>query len=550
MTALVMPEEEELYLLALLDDPSGLDLAEFAWIDEEQEDGCFRAWDVQWRWYSDESTFQVDQCGRSVGKTNGIVMRAFAFPFVYPGQEMLITAPELNHLRPLVDQIEFRITATRLSNEMRPRDKKGGGISRQPHWQVRFANGARIMSRLPGRDGRGVKGQHPIVLEADEMQDYPLAGWTELTETLKRGSKGAQWRAHGVSRGVRDKFYEITQDDSNWTVHRIMAMHRESWGPDERDEKIKQYGGSRQNPDYKRNIYGEHGDATNPVFVLARLMACVDQNEGSEFNTDVYHFARITYEQLQTEDNPTGQPIEAFLQMPGTHKKGHEIAPKGYSAYYAGMDVGVTNHPSEILLFGQRAGKSAGAEHLDLLLRIQMLRVDTGDQIDVVEHLFNFYGAKLLAFGIDSTGLGFPVMQALNRKPFGARVHGYNASEKVTVGVRDPEEGEENLDPEDLAEERNVIEYATDSLRNDYVDPRRLTLPFDREVLTEWQAQNYTVVKGEGSPYGKRKKFSEGEFHTLDAARMMASAKALPAIAEQLKPADPDPVLDVFVGAM
>jgi hypothetical protein len=89
-------------------------------------------------------------------------------------------------------------------------DTKGKGIARQPHWQVRFRNGAKIVSRLPGRDGKGVKGQHVIKLEIDEAQDYPLAGWIEIVECLNRGSVGAQWRVHGVSRGVRDKFYEYS----------------------------------------------------------------------------------------------------------------------------------------------------------------------------------------------------------------------------------------------------------------------------------------------------------------------------------------------------
>ena len=161
--------------------------------------------------------------------------------------------------------------------------------------------------RLPNKDGKGVKGMHPLQLELDEAQDYPLAGWIELIETLKRGSQNARWHCHGVPRGVRDKFFEITQADSDFTVHRLMAMHRPSWTPQERDEKIKTYGGSRQNPDYKRNIYGDHGDARNPVFVLARLMACVDQDEGSEYNTEVYSRISISFEQLSSRMGRRGR---------------------------------------------------------------------------------------------------------------------------------------------------------------------------------------------------------------------------------------------------
>ena len=108
-------------------------------------------------WYHNESTFQIDQAGRSLGKSVGITMRAYAFPFNFPGQEMLITAPELNHLRPVTDKVENLFLTTRLGREMLPK-VKGGGINHQPQFQARFINGSRIISRLPNRDGRGVKG--------------------------------------------------------------------------------------------------------------------------------------------------------------------------------------------------------------------------------------------------------------------------------------------------------------------------------------------------------------------------------------------------------
>ncbi len=156
MTAYVTPTEEEAYLLAILTEPDGLDLAEFSWYDPESSDGCYRAWDFQWRWYTCGDVFQVDQGGRALGKTVGITMRSFAFPFNFEGQKMLLTAPELNHLRPLTDAIEQRLDTTRLIRELRPMGK-GGGINKQPHWQAKFTNNAQLVSRLPNKDGKGVK---------------------------------------------------------------------------------------------------------------------------------------------------------------------------------------------------------------------------------------------------------------------------------------------------------------------------------------------------------------------------------------------------------
>lgn len=540
MTALLMPDEEEIALFAILSDLSGLDLAEFCWSDSETDDGLYRAWDYQWSWYSCTDTFQVDQGARSTGKTVGITMRAFAFPFNFPGQGMLITGPELNHLRPLTSAIEARLENSWLGKEMRSKGKSNG-IVRQPHWECRFLNGARLTSRLPNKDGKGVKGQHVIQIELDEAQDYPLAGWVEIVECLNRGLPGASWRCHGVPRGVRDRFYEITvgEDNNQWTVHRPMAMHRPNWSPGEREEKTRTYGGSRQAPDYQRNIYGTHGDATNPIFVLARLMAAVDQNLGSEYNTDIYTNCSITYEELR------GRPAITLLDLPGIHKSTWTLAPRGYSAFYGGMDVGVTNHPSEILIVGQRAGVQR--EQLDLLLRVHMHRIPTNEQVEIVAALFNFYGEKLATFGIDRTGIGFSIWEALSQSFGDDRIKGYNFSGKYAVSLEDRplERGETN---EDLVIERNVVEFASDALR-EVVDAKGLLLPNDRELLLEWQGQNYMVVRASGNPYGRRE-FSQGKFHTLDAGKMLIAAKRLATLDAMLaaKPVR-EPVLDAFIGA-
>ncbi len=223
-----------------------------------------------------------------------------------------------------------------------------------------------------------------------------------------------------------------------------MAMHRPTWAKQERDEKIKTYGGSRQAIDYKRNIYGEHGDASNSVFVLARFMACVDTDEASTYNMDVYEHVVLTYERLPTDvpDEMRQGAIMTFLQLPGTHKAGWSMkngakevgAPKGYSAYFGGMDVGVTNHPSEILIFGQRTG----TDHLDLLTRVHMQRINTDDQKFVVEQLFEFYGEKMTAFALDKTGVGFPIWDQMSRHPrWGNRIYGFGFSENRVVAIED-----------------------------------------------------------------------------------------------------------------
>ena len=542
MSAIAALDEEEMYLAAIMDDPSGIELAEFCFIDEEQEDGIYRVWPAQWTWYRNESTYQIDHAGRSLGKSNGLIMRAFAFPFCFPGAEMLITAPELNHLRPVTDKVEHKFLSTRLGREMLPR-QRGNGINHQPQFQVHFINNSRIISRLPNRDGRGVKGMHPLVIELDEGQDFPDTGWLELIETMKSGTEGAQWRVHGVSRGIRDRYYKYTvgeDPDIPFYVHRYMAMHRPTWSAEERRAKIAIYGGTEDNIDYRRNIYGDHGDATNPVFVLARLLECVRIQESSwatEYNQSVYHPVKITDDLLRS----SGAPIDAFLQLPGTHL--HEQ----YTSFWGGMDVGYTHDPSEILIGGiLKHPKDKGADLLRILARIHLMRISAADQAHVIRSIFEFYGNRLQRFALDKTGNGLPLWQELDPVTVGTqldrrrtpehisqRVKGYGFSQKVAVEFDDRElVGKETAI--DAVIQKNVVEFATDELRK-IVDMGRIELPYDREMLTEWQGQEIQYVRDEGSASGRKTKYSGGSLHTLDAAKMLIAGKALMNIEEALK---------------
>lgn len=538
-------DEDECYLFALLSDPSGLDLAEFCWYDAEAESNVWRAWPFQWRWFRNTAPLQIDQCGRSVGKSLSIKLRAFCFAFLHPGQEMVITAPELVHLNPIVGLVENQFRATRLGREMLPKGRNQG-ITHRP-FQMDFLNGSRIIGRIPQRDGKGVKGIHPLWLELDEGQDYPEPGWVEVIETLKRGHEGAVWRAHGVTKGVRDYFYKFTQPNSGWTVHRYTAMHRPTWSAEERSEKIESYG-SRDHPDYRRNILGLHGDATNPLFVLHRLMQCVDQEETSEYNQEYYQYYRINHEYLLD----VGTGIVNLLDFPANHKSLTKN-------FWAGMDVGYTNHPSEILIFaemseaddkkrfGDRKEKGIGDSVMRLVTRIHLERIGHGAQVDAILHVMNWYNVK--AFAMDKTGLGLPLFQDIQERApqFAPVIKGYNFSSKILVDIDNTIEVDEYRGDliKEAGIERNVLEYASDKLR-EMVDTYRIRLPWDRELIGEFQGQTYTVVRDTMNMYGKRE-YSKGTFHALDAARMAALGKVQTPIEAFVKKDNFQPVMDVFI---
>lgn len=566
MSVLEAPDDSECYLWAILQDASGLDQAEFLWHEGQSEDGCFRAWPYQWSWWRCNSPLQIDCCGRSVGKSLSIQVRAFAFPFLFPGQEMVITGPEGVHVDAITDLIETRFHSTRLGREM----LGGRGSVKHKPFHMNFSNGARIMGRIPQRDGKGVKGIHPIWLELDEAQDYPKNGWTELVETLKRGVDGAVWRAHGVTRGMRDKFYDFTQEsaDSDWNVHRYTAMHRPNWTDEERQEKIKQYG-SRDDPDYRRNVLGAHGDATNPLFVLHRLMRCVEDDQSDPFNTDEYWSLHIK----DTELEHHGQDITDVLDFPLHHKK--------YDITWIGMDVGFTADPSEVLIFAeyhpnarerkaaQAKGKAIpeeGVSRVKCIGRISMQRISHPQQVRAILHILDFYKPK--AFAMDKTGNGLPLFQDVQdrilqryedlpmskARQFVEVVKGYNFSEKVLVDIDESIDVEEEDDNDAVIKAagiaRNVLEYSTDALR-DMVDNNRLWLPWDRELIGEFQGQTFTYSKGAMDQYGRRRRiFSEGSFHALDAARMAIMGLVQSPIEEFVRKPKKDnaPVFDSFIG--
>lgn len=506
--------EEEAYLWAILSDPSGLDIAEFAWFNaEDEETNTFRAWPFQWMWWRNQSKNQIDQCGRSVGKSESIKVRAFAFPFLHPGGELVITGPEGVHVDAITDRVETSFYNTRLGREMLVKGRSG--IKHKP-FHMNFANGARIMGRLPQRDGKGMKGIHPIWLELDEAQDFPEAGWVEVFETLKTASKGATWRAHGVTRGVRDYFHKFTQPDSGWTVHRYTAMHRPTYTDEERQEQILKYG-SRDHPDYRRNVLGKHGDATNPIFVLHRLMACVDDNVSSDYNDHIYQKLKINNEMILDY----GDDILNLIDFPVSHAD--------YKHIWIGMDVGYMNDPSEILVFAEETSKRDSKSILTLISRISLQRVNHPNQVSAILWLISFY--KPHVFAMDKTGLGLPLFQDIqdrakndpNIKHMMERIKGYNFSEKLLV------EFDESIELDrfkgdiikDAGVYRNVLEYSTDKLR-DLVDSKRLWLPWDKDLIGEFQGQTFSYDKIKMDMYGRSRNFSKGSFHTLDAARMMA----------------------------
>lgn len=542
--------EEECYLWAIISDPSGLDTAEFLLADEHNDDGCFRAWAFQWPWWRCEDKYQIDLAARSMGKSRSIQLKCLAFGIVHPGQEMVVTAPEAIHLNAVLENVETIFRTNRFASQLLESGRIQG-VRRKP-WHFAFKNGSQIKGLIPHRKGDGVKGSHPLWLEQDEASDFNDAGWTELNSTLQDGQRDAQWRAHGVTRGVRDKFYEHTRPESQWTVHNLPALYRPTLTPEIIEEEVQKYG-SKEDPDFRRNFYGMPGDNQSPLFILHNLMRVVDDNESSDYNEEEYHHFHITDPKLR---DARGN-IEEMLELPPLHKS--------YKHFWAGMDVGFINDPSIILVFAESdetvtidKTKTKKMPVLRLLLKVTMKGVSAPDQERAMAHIIDFYRPH--AFSMDATGAGLPLYQFLQRRVeenpdmqyMIDRIRDYNFSAKIIAGFDETIEYDKK-DPEGFMETaiwRNVKDWSTDALRLQ-IDEQKIVLPWDRDLIGEFQSQTFSYGnQSHTDAYGKRRSYSGGNDHTLDSARMAIlgySQRVVEQIIQSQKKPAHIPAEDIFV---
>lgn len=347
-------------------------------------------------------------------------------------------------------------------------------------------------------------------------QDYPDVAITEIFPTLRSDLPGASMEIFGVTSGLATKFDELATDpDSLFTNYRKIAPERETWGDEERQAAIKKYKGATS-IDFGRNVFGISSGVNAAWYVTARLMACVRVEEtpwAVQYNRDVYKHIEIHSDSLEH----TGRKAADEIIVPASHLE------SVYASYWAGMDVGLTNDPSEILIFGQydRPGLPSAFR---LLCRITMKRVSAADQIDAVKKICTSYGSRMRRLAMDGTGLGLPIYQILStiaetREP----VRGYGFSEKLVVGWEDRKRApKEKI--EALEIKKKTPDHGLDVMRG-FIDEGRLELPMDVPLLTEWQGVGEDHTLHAGWMFG----VAVGQ-HEIDAKKetMKARAPVLP----------------------
>lgn len=542
---------DDFLLYAMLTD--SLYAAELLWEEPKNNafGGLYRVKDYQYPLWRTENIYAIFACARAVGKTESIKGDAFSHAFKRLGENMLITAPELIHLKPLTDAVEARIRDTRLTREFLDTRAGKTGFTHMP-FGVEFRDGTKIVGRIPRREGTGVKGQHQPDLRVEEAQDYPKRGWDEVHETVNKdgirydGKPDFTYWGYGVHSGARDTGFFNRVDKGEFKLISITKLQTDSWNKGEKNAATAAYGGSNA-PDYRRNILGEAGAAASPYFVMSRLMASIDQKHDSTYNTAEYVSQTIHAEDIEELE----LDMSDILNLPPT-----------FGPIYAGMDVGLTISPTVILLFSKE--KVQGVERLKLLRMYHLWRLRPKQIRQALYALTYHLGKKLISFGMDVTGLGFPMFQEMEddelAPPHLLQVaRGYFFNSQVPVGInkdfittdaggtmRDQYGASVKVEVDPLSGEERFVSYmpmieASTRYVRDWIDTGKLLLPFDQEVRADMQGETHQRVKA----VGEKKLKKPNSFHILDAMRAAAMAEKAETIEEALAQEEQEEVLDM-----
>lgn len=548
-------DEDDFLLFSLLTD--SVYAAELLWSDPTNREygGLYRVHDYQYPLWRTEDPYAGYACGRATGKTESIKGDAFSHAFKRIGENMLITAPELIHLHPLTDAIEERIRDTRLTRDFL--DTRGGqtGFTHRP-FGVNWLDGTKIVGRIPRLTGTGVKGQHQPDLRVEEAQDYPEKGWNEVHETVNKDSVGFDGKPnftywfYGVHSGSRDSGFFNRINKGSFKLTTVTKLQTESWNKAEKDAAIAAYGGSNA-PDYRRNILGEAGAAANPFFVMSRLMATIDQDRESDYNENEYVAQTLRAEDV--EELGSDMEMADLLDLP-----------TDFGPVHLGTDIGLTVSPTVVVVFSKE--KIVGKQRLKLIRRYMIERFRP-EQIRRVNYALAYhFGKKLMTYGMDVTGLGLPMFQEMEDDEAApdhllkvSRGYFFNAQVPVAVqkefittdsqGQMHDQYGSAVREEEDplTGEKRLVtvmpmIESSTRYVRK-WIDDGELLLPFDPELVSDFQGETHQRVKAVGTRTGTRNKGNA--FHILDAVRAAAQAEHSSEIEKELSEEAIEDVLDM-----
>lgn len=558
-------DDDDWLLYALLTDP--VYMPELLWRDPHNREygGCYRVRDYQYRLNRCSSNYAIFACARSVGKTESEKVHAeiHGFDGDSEGENMLITAPELIHLLPLVDAIEENIRNCRLLSEMLELAGGQTGFTHRP-FGVNWMDGTKLVGRIPKVTGTGVKGQHQRKLTIEEGQDYPPKGWTEVNETVnydstdRHGNPSFRFWIYGVHGGNKGSGFDERARSSVYEKIQVTALMRPDWNKERKENAVAAYGGS-SSPDYRRNILGEPGAGASAYFVTSRVMACVDQrverppdSKGSQYNLEEYVKETFRFEEMEG----MGMKIADVLDLPG---------PEVYDGIWGGVDIGLTESPTVISLFAR--GTWEKKQRLALVRKFTLERFRPKEIRAALYTIAWHFGEHLLGVGIDSTGIGLPLFQDMQDDEIAPKhllecTVGYMFNSVIPVEVDENMCTESNgiirdqygtmvkREEDDITGQVRYIAMmpfiaaSTRALR-DYVDSTELLLPFDTDVIGDMLGETKQRVERIGSRTTGSTTKKGDRFHILDSFRAAAMRTRADEITAKLAKPEQRPVLDI-----
>ncbi|MEA2492802.1 MAG: hypothetical protein QOJ29_713, partial [Thermoleophilaceae bacterium] len=360
------------------------------------------------------------------------------------------------------------------------------------------------------------------------------------------GEPDFHYEFYGVHSGDRASGFHKRTSQGGFHIVRITALQRPGWSAAEKEAAKAAYGGT-SSPDFRRNILGEAGSAASAFFVISRLMSCLEQDRESEYNTKEYR-----HQELRTEEvAEIGLPLIEQVDFP-----------TGYKAIWAGADLGLTNSPTVISLFAEQYDAKLKRDRLKLIRRLTLERFRTRQIREVMYAMSYTYGKALRGFGIDVTGLGFPMWQEMEDDeavpPHLLEVtRGYFFNAKVPVDVdksmvsedqggqmRDQYGSAVKIETDPLTGITRYVTYmpmieASTRYLREMVDRTQLWLPFDTAITGDMMGETHQRVRRLGE---LRKK--PNAFHILDSFRAMAMAYRAEAVEAELVGESQAPVLE------
>lgn len=501
----------------------------------------------------------VHQDGAEVGKTREIVVLILwacctSMGFTKSRPWILVAAPQQTHLDEIILAVEEQVGAQESG------DAKGTLLSRYwrkpkrtPHMMQRFLvanpenparpNIARVYYRPAGHDAEAFRGVHVdglgIIDEAAKLKRSLL--WSEFYRALEPGCRS---RVYSVPDGDNSTdYFALTQRAVPNLQEGAVGVRKFHWPktmmpppfftPERDAEFVRRYGG-RHTPGYIRNVLGEHGQAENPVWPWELIIPNIEDlphfrilklradRARNDLSVDVLRI-RLHVEhgkKLPTEDvlESTTLTLSDFIGQDDNARRAcwrrllrERLLGDGMGVYFAGVDLGESNDPTEIILSEKR-----GTKLVDVL-RVHAVGLPYHAQRDLIYCISELWG-HLPHWGADLGSAGTAVVKDLQTADayadacFDERLTGFNFSESVDcIG----EDGEAMIDRRDESGEKTVRAPAKDwatkciTARLQQVG---YAMAYDNETLN-WMT-NHTAKEG-----ARHTIYSKHNDHAIDARR-------------------------------